>query len=150
MTAEPTEDLQPLHITATDPDRDTSQDRFPFYLGDDNTVLIGTRPKMAVLLRLVAAMGDDADPFAQASAFDLFLDKVLDAESVKHIRARMEDDDDELDLDHPLISQLFQTLVGVWYGTRPTGGRRGSAASPSQSGRRSTARSQSRARTRSS
>lgn len=144
MTAQGTEDVQALHITAPEPTRDTTQDRFPFYLGNDDTVLTGTRPKMAVLLRIVAAMGDDSDPLAQAAAFDLFLDKILDVDSVAYVRARMEDDDDDLDLDHPLIEQMFQTLVGVWYGTRPTGGRRGSAASPSRSGKRSTVRSRSR------
>lgn len=146
MSAAPDEDLQPLHITAPAPTRDTTQDRFPFYLGDDDTVLTGTRPKQAVLLRIVGAMGDDSDPMAQAAAFDQFLDKVLDGDSVAHLRGRMEDDDDDLDLDHPLVVQMFETLIGVWYGprARPTGGRRGSSVPPSRSGTRSTARSRSR------
>lgn len=146
MSAAPDEDLQPLQITAAEKPRDTTHDRFPFQLGDDDTVLIGTRPKMALLLRVVGALSDDTKPAEQAMAFDQFLDRVLDTESVTYLRTRMEDPKDDLDLDHPLVEQMFRTLIEVWYGAsaRPTGGRRGSSAPPSRSGKRSTARSRSR------
>lgn len=144
------EDLQPVRIHGTGQTRDTTHDRFPFYLGDDDTVLIGTRPKMATLIDLVGLMSDETDELAQVAAYNEFLDEVLDADSVAYLRGRFRDRDDLLDLDHPEVQQMFRTLVEVWYGkpARPTGGRPGSAGSPARTGRRSTARARSQGSTR--
>lgn len=142
MTTTP--EVIPTRIGGGDSGRDTTNDRYPFQLGDDDTVLIGTRPPIALLLRLIAGMEDDTNLMAMAATYNEFLDKVLDDASAKRVRDRMEDPADELDLDHPDLKAMFTHLIEVWYQVRPTGGRRGSAASSSRTGKRSTARSGSR------
>lgn len=147
----PTEEVEPFRIVAAEEKRDTTNDLYPFMLPDEDTVLTGRRPKTAVLIRLVGGMLDDGNPLRQAATFDEFLDKVLDEKSVAHLRERMEDPDDVLDIDHAYVKAMFQHLVGIWYGptARPTGGRRASSASSSRTGKRSTARARSGGSTRS-
>lgn len=144
--------LQPVRIGGAASGRDTTLDRFPFYLGaTDETVLIGTRPPIATLLRLVSVMQDEGNVMAMAAAYNEFLDEVLDEPSAAYLRKRMEDKDDELDLDHPDLHEMFKHLVAVWYGGggpgRPTGGRGASSPPSSTTGKRSTARSRSKAST---
>ena len=147
MTTQPDEEMEPVRVGGGTSSRNTIHDRFPFYLGDDDTVLIGTRPKMAVLIDLVAGMTDDGDPMRQAAVFNEFLSEVLDEDSEAYLRSRLRDREDDLDLDHPDIEAMFKTLVGVWYGARPTGGRRGSSAPSARTGKRSTVRARSGAST---
>lgn len=131
-----------LQLAGANEDRDKTNDRVPFQLGDDDTVYHGKRPKMAVLLKVAAALDDESSPFAQAQAFDRLIDKVLEPESVEALRERLENEDDELDLDSPGIENMFQTLMGLWYGG-PTGKRPASRGSRPRTGRRSTVRARS-------
>ena len=130
-------DGEVLQFAGADEDRDRSNDHVPFQLAGDDTIYEARRPKIAVLLRCVKALGDDQDELAQVAAFDDLLDRILEPESAAALRERLEDDDDDLDLDSPGIANMFQTLVGLWYG-RPTGRRPASRRSPSRTGRRST------------
>lgn len=146
MTADQIEQT-PLRITAPQEERDTTHDRVPFYLGeDDDTIYTAVRPKMAVLLDVAEAVADDSNEMAQAAAFKTLLQQVLDAASYSSIRMRLMDPKDELDLDHPLIQQMFRDLVGLWYGG-PTGRPAGSSRSRGTTGRRSTVRRRSPAGT---
>lgn len=132
-----------LQFAGADDKRDKTSDRQPFRLAGDDTVYVGQRPKMAVLLNLAKAMADDTDQMAQAAAFDTMLEKVLDPESAAAMRDRLNDEDDDLDLDSPGIVNMFQTLLGLWYGrptTRPAASRRPS----SRTTKRSTGRSRSK------
>lgn len=151
MTAETTEpaylETEVAQLPGADTDRDTSQDRPPFRLGDDDTVLIGKRPKLAVLLKLMNVMNNDADPMAQAAGLDQFIDRVLTDESAAYLRSRLEDEDDDLDLDSPGFSMMFQYLVGLWY-AGPTGSPAGSPRSRTRTGQRSTGRRPSKGKTR--
>lgn len=129
-----------LQFAGADTSRDKTSDRQPFRLEGDDTVYTARRPKMAVLLRLVSLMSDDSNEFAQAAAFDSMLEKILEPDSAAALRARLEDDEDDLDLDSPGIANMFQTLLGLWY-QRPTGPRRSSPRPSSRTTKRSTARS---------
>lgn len=142
QTPEP--DMEPTRIGGGASTRNKVHDLYPFQLGDDDEVLIGTRPKMAVLLDLVGGMTDDTNPVAQAATFNEFIGEVLDEPSETYLRTRLADREDDLDLDHPDIEAMFKHLVGVWYGAHPSGGRRGSSTSSARTGKRSTARARSR------
>ena len=131
-----------LQFAGADDKRDKTSDQQPFRLAGDDTVYVGQRPKMAVLLNLAKAMADDTDPMAQAAGFDSLLEKVLTEESAAGIRARLEDETDDLDLDSPGIVNMFQTLLGLWYG-RPTTRPRASQRPSSRTTKRSTGRSRS-------
>lgn len=144
MTQAEYDEADVLQFAGGDDDRDTTNDRVPFRLGEHPDVLIGSRPKMAVLLDVMAALNDDSDEAAQALAFSELLEEVLEPDSVEAIRGRLRDRNDTLDLDSPGIQQMFKTLVGLWY-EGPTGKGRGSRPSPARTGRRSTARARSRA-----
>lgn len=136
------EEAEVLQFGGADTSRDKTNDHVRFYLGDegeDPTIYQARRPKMAVLLTMANALMDDGDPIKQAAAFDGLMAKILEPESEAALRARLEDPDDDLDLDSPNIETMFRTLVGLWYG-RPTGKPAGSPRSPSRTGRRSTAR----------
>lgn len=145
-TTTTTED-EPVLIVGGDPTRDTSNDRFPFRLGaTDDKILTATRPKMATILDMVDSLFNEANPVAQASAFNDLLSEVLDDASEKHVRARLRSKDDDLDLDHPDLQAMFKTLLAMWYPqARPTGGRPGSSRPSARTGKRSTARSRSKA-----
>lgn len=127
----------PLQINSGADDRDTSDDRIPFRLDDDPTILTATRPKMAVLVRILATLGDDSNPLRQAVELEGLLDYVVDKESATHLRGRFLDPDDAVDL--LALGPIIQTLAGRWYGG-PTGGRAGSRTSPPRTGKRSTVR----------
>jgi hypothetical protein len=131
-----------LQLAGADSDRDKTNDHVPFQLGDDETVYHGRRPKMAILLKVAAALDDDSNPMAQAMAFDRLIEKVLEPDSAAALRERLEDEDDDLDLDSPGIQSMFQTLMGLWYGG-PTGKRPASRGSRPRTGRRSTVRARS-------
>lgn len=143
MTAQPTFDpIDVIQLPGADTDRDTTHDVVPFQLGDNPQVLVGKRPKLAILLDLVSLLMDDTKPMAQAAGLREFIDVVLDDESAKHLHARLSDPKDDLDLDSPGFTMMFQTLVGLWY-QGPTGGPRGSSRSPARTGKRSTVRKRS-------
>lgn len=136
-----------LQFAGAEENRDKSNDHQPFRLAGDDTVYHARRPKSAILLKLMAALGDDNDGMAQVMAFDNLLGKILQPDSEKALRDRLEDEADDLDLDSPGIEQMFKALVGLWYGG-PTGRPPASRRSPSRTGKRSTVRARSGASTR--
>lgn len=119
------------------PETDDPTRLIPFVIAGDDTPLLGVRPKMAVLLRVMAALGDDKNPLRQAVTLERLLDKIVDEASAEHLRARFYDDDDHLDLD--ALGPIVQALVGKWYGG-PTGKPSGSAPARKRSGTSSTGR----------
>lgn len=143
MTTE-TEEPVVLQFAGAETDRDTTNDHVPFQLADDDTTTYhARRPKMAILLKVATALNDDSDPIKQAGSFHDLIGRVLEPESAEALHARLEDEDDDLDLDSPGIENMFKTLVGLWYGG-PTGKPRASRSSPSRTGRRSTVRARSK------
>jgi DNA-binding protein len=136
-----------LQFAGADEDRDKTNDIVPFRLAGDDTVYVGQRPKMAVLLEVLSVLNDDTDEMAQAMAFGNLLEDVLQADSVTALRKRLTDRTDELDLDSPGIEQMFKTLVGLWYGG-PTGKAPASRPSRARTGRGSTVRARSKGSTR--
>ena len=144
VAPEPEEDATVLQFAGAETDRDKTNDHVPFQLGDDPTIYHGKRPKMAVLLKVAAVLDDDTDPLKQATSFNDLIEKVLEPESAEALHERLLDEDDDLDLDSPGIENMFQTLVGLWYG-RPTGKRPALRGSQPRTGRRSTVRARSRA-----
>lgn len=121
------------------PDPDTLT--IPFTLDTNPHVLIGTRPKMAILMRIVTTLADDSNEMAQLASLYRLLEKVLDADSLVHLNSRFDDEADDLDL--PAIGPILQMLVGRWYGG-PTGKPSPSANSRRRTTSGSTARKRSR------
>ena len=124
------------------PEHDGEGAIIPFRLDDDEKVLVAVRPKMAILVRVLAALGDDSNPMKQAIELERLLDKVVDEDSATYLRERFLDPEDDLDL--PVLGPVIETLVGKWYGG-PTGKRPGSPGSRSRSGPSSTGRRRSKA-----
>lgn len=148
MTVQPAYDASDvLQLPGGDTDRDTTHDVVPFQLGENPHVLVAHRPKLALLLDLVGVMTEDTNPVAQAASLQQFIDVVLEKESAAHLHKRLRDPADDLDLDSPGFTMMFQTLVGLWY-QGPTGGRSASSRSPARTGKRSTVRKRSQATTR--
>jgi hypothetical protein len=116
--------------------------------GDDHT-LVGVRPKMAVLIRVLAALNDNSNELRQAMVLTQMISKVVDEDTADYLNARLDDPDDDFDIiaaddsDGPCLIDIFRTLVGLWY-EGPTGGPRGSGQSRKRSGRSSTVRQPSR------
>jgi hypothetical protein len=139
MTEDDTGGPAPLVIKT--PEQDADGAIIPFRLDDDEKVLTAVRPKMAILVRVLAALGDDSNPMKQAIELERLLDKVVDEDSAAHLRERFYDTDDDLDL--LVLGPVIETLVGKWYGG-PTGKRPASPGSRSRSGPSSTGRRRSR------
>ena len=138
VTPSPADDgVLTFHVPERD-DRDELA-RVPFRLDDDDFVLTAIRPKQARLLNIVKQVGslDNLDNLAVVSVLDDLMGLILTPESVEHLQARFDDDDDEADLD--VLEPILKQLVGLWYG-RPTGKQPGSSRPPSRTGRRSMGR----------
>lgn len=148
-TAELGYDPADVHVLPAGGDeRDRSNDRPPFMLGEgSDVVLVGKRPKLSVLLKLMAVMSNDADPLGQAAGLESFISKVLMPDSAEHVHGRLDDEDDDLDLDSPELILMFEYLVGLWYGG-PTRSGAASRRSSSRTGQRSTGRRPSKGKTR--
>lgn len=139
-----------FRVDAEDEDTPTlDPDEFPFTLGragepvEGAKVLIARRPKAAVLMRLASVDPHTKDLSTMVRVIDTFLDHVLDKESREYVRGRFDDPDDDWDVD--LLVPVINACKARWYG-RPTGRATGSSGSPNSRGKRSTARSSSRAR----
>lgn len=123
------------------------RDRVPFTLDDDDTIFWATKPKTAVLLNLGVAAANTVltdDDESKLRLYDLWIDSVLDDESGRYLRRRFFDRDDTWDVD--MLDPVMEALGQRWY-ARPTGGQSGSAGLPRTTGRRSTGRSRSKAKT---
>jgi hypothetical protein len=137
-----------LHFEDPNADRDRTGDRQPFRIGDDDTILWARRPKLAALINIAARIGD-ADDIAMAGAALDFLQVIVEgpvydqdgttllSDSRGYLTDRIEDEDDDLDID-ALIPPM-EHFLGQWYG-RPTGPRAASARSRKRTGTRSTVR----------
>lgn len=145
----------PLIIAAQPGDTDglSTPKIVPFQLDGDDRVLIGTRPKTAVMIRLVTTMADDSNPMQQVQGLNHLLRYIVDADTLAYLYGRLEDLDDTFDFlpdsEHPEMPSLMnvlKTLLGVWYGGK-SGKQPGSAASPRRTGTSSTAKRPSRAST---
>lgn len=137
-----TETTGPEPLVIETPEQDADGSVIPFRLDDDEKVLTAVRPKMAILVHVLAALGDDANPLRQAVELERLLDKVVDKESAAHMRERFLDPEDSLDL--MILGPVIETLVGKWYGG-PTGKRPASPGSRMRSGTSSTGRRRSQA-----
>lgn len=104
----------------------------------DGVPLQVRKPKGAFFVQLATKMG--GSELAQAAAVDEVLDKVFDDESREHVRARLDDDEDDFDVEE--FGAILQRLRSVW-GKGRGGSASGSKSQPRKSGRRSTARSRS-------
>lgn len=122
--------VAPIVVDTSGNEPDPATLRIEFTLDDDPTILVGVRPKMAVLMQIVTRLADDSNQMAQLAALYTLLKKVLDEDSHAHLDARFSDEDDDLDL--PVVGPILQMLVGRWYGG-PTG-----KPSPSANSRRRT------------
>lgn len=143
MTAETTEQAPPPiaegALLIQTPTHDDEHKRVPFQLDDDPTVLIGTRPKMAVLIDVVDRFGDvdTMEALHAVATLKELVPVVMDQASVDHLNARFLDPADTLDLD--VLEPIIESLLGLWF-ARPTGRPGSSAGSPSATGPRSTAK----------
>ena len=100
-------------------DHDPAHDLIPFQLQDkdgtlDPVVCTATRPKMAVLLRVMAAMGiAETNPMQAAVQMENLLDRIVDADSAAHLRGRMLDSDDYLGFEFTLGVLLESKPINV-------------------------------------
>jgi hypothetical protein len=95
------------------------------------------RPKSAFFVH-IAKMETGSDE-EKVRSVDTILDRVFDEDSAQHLRDRMDDDDDDFDIED--VGKIVQRLQEVWAPGRPTGSSRGSARRSGNPSRRSTARS---------
>lgn len=108
-----------------------------FTLADDPEVLLTAyKPKAAILLPIASLLNNAKhDELAEAQAIDMFLDMVLAAESRDYIKGRLNDPEDDLDVDD--LTPIIEWLQGQW-SERPTGSRAGSSPRSRTNGKRST------------
>lgn len=135
---------------ALSPGEEPAGTRTPFQIIGDSTVLYAVKPKQGVLLALgrsVASLEETEDPAVQMAAYDQFMDVVLAPETRVYLESKFADPDHEWDL--PILEPVMKGLIGAWF-AGPTGARPGSAPSPRATGKRSTGRARSRARTQTS
>lgn len=136
-----TPDPQPAPVVIGAAEVDHTNDLVPFLAtADDEVTCTATKPKMAILLKVLAALGDE-NPLTQALALDQLLGYVVDEPSAVHLRTRFEDPKDDLDI--LFLGDLMQTMVGRWFGD-PTGAVSGSRRSQKRTGGSSTARRRSK------
>lgn len=102
----------------------------------DGDKVRAVQPKGAFLLDL-AALSASASELEQSRVITLFVDKVFDADSKALIHDRLNDDDDDFDVDD--LTPVIHWLQELWTG-RPTGPPSASRRRSQKSGRRSTAR----------
>ena len=101
----------------------------------DGKALSATKPKDAFTVKLGGLA--TGTPQQQIEANDLLLDRVFDEKSAKHLRKRLDDDDDDFDMDD--MGNIVKWLLEGW-SDRPTGRSGGSPKGSKRTGRRSTAR----------
>lgn len=116
-----------------------------FRLDDDDEVLTAVRPKMAIMMKLGRSIGHAQEStdaaLAAMDAVDIFISHCLVEESSAYVTTRLDDAEDDLDIEH-MLNAITQVL-GLWYQRPPTSppGSSGPRRSP---GRRSTVRARSR------
>lgn len=105
----------------------------------DGETLYARRPKTNAFLAL-ADFADSDDAYVQIRGVRTFMEECLIPESRGVIQERLDDPDDEFDLDDivPIINWLIEEMSA-----RPTGRPTASSGRPKRTGNRSTARSRS-------
>ncbi len=105
----------------------------------DGEQLWARRPKAAKLIEIMRMvnMEDSTDP-SNVDALDEFLDQVMEPDTAARLRERMDDADDDFDIDTLVV--IMEGLQETW-SARPTGSGSASPAPPARkrSARRSTA-----------
>lgn len=120
-------------------DSKTSADRKVIDFDLDGDTLYARRPKTNAFLALAEYQNND-DPYAQIRGVRTFMEECLIPDSRGIIQERLDDPDDDFDLDDiiPIINWLIEELS-----TRPTGRPTASSGRPRRTGNRSTARAHS-------
>lgn len=114
----------------------------PFKVDDE--MFMARRPKGGQLLAMTRGVTnmDALDDLGQAHLIDDFLDICMEADTADRLRERMEDPEDNFDVDD--LAAIVQALQAVWGKGRP--GRSGtSSRQPRRTGRSSTGRARKRA-----
>jgi len=145
MTTDPTP-LVPDPMEFTSPDRERERTLFRI----DGEDFYALKPKGGQMLRLgieAAAIqqrtGGTGDvDLSDALIIDGFMDTCFEPETTDRLRERLEDPDDNFDID--TLMEVMQALERAW-GRRPTGRSGGSSQRRPRSGRTSTARARSKA-----
>lgn len=79
------------------------------------------QPKKRWLMTAAAGLSADADPEVQAAAYrqvEELLLRCMTEEGAEHLRARLEDPDDVVDVEQ--VMEVFQELMGAASGLPPT------------------------------
>lgn len=132
MTAQPLDFHSPARVL----------EETPFMLDDEPMVAI--KPKGGQLLSLAKdiRLMADTDPLAQTEIIDRFMAMCMTPDSSRRITERLEDPDDDFDVD--TLTVIIQRLQEVWT-DRPTTPSPGSSRRRGTTGRGSTGRVPSRA-----
>lgn len=104
----------------------------------DGQPVTATQPKTAWQIGLIRKYPNASEDEFAFLTVDETLEKVFDPESLKHLRARLDDDDDDFDYDD--IVAVGRWLREQWNDADPTGQPTGSSGRRSRTGGRSTAR----------
>lgn len=146
MTTQPADDnVEPLlapGMDFTSAPREVTRTLFRI----DGEDFYAVKPKAGVLMGLMldGQAAEGGDEMAQVRIIEAFIDTTLEPDSGDRIRARLEDPDDDFDVD--TLAEVITALQGAW-GRRPTTPSRRSSRSPRRTGRTSTGARRSPART---
>lgn len=125
----------PNVLDFTTPDKGTNARPWQQMTLDGHPVMV-RQPKNSFWLGMAERMTDE-DPMTQMAAANEFLFTVFDEASREHIKARLDDDEDDFDVDE--LGEVLTKLQGVW-GKDRGGSRSGSQGSSRGRTTRSTAR----------
>jgi hypothetical protein len=103
----------------------------------DGETLHAIMPKAGQMLAMTRAIEGLPDDLAEMKLIDSFLELCLDEPSRDRLRERLDDPEDDFDLD--TLTDLMNQLKEVW-ADRPTGPSTASSQRPRRTGRASTAR----------
>lgn len=103
----------------------------------DGHPVTATKPKDAFIKTMGLMEGGGSD-LAKLEAIDLWLERVFDTASAAHLKARLDDADDDFDLED--MGQVNAKLLEVW-ADRPTTRPSASRGRQRSTGKPSTARS---------
>lgn len=147
MTAEPTPDL-PVLVTVTPTHHE--QQAFLAEVADDGTLLKVLVPPKKWFLKYGRIASDEAAMQEAVQAgldpVQMFIDKCLDTKSGTYVQGRLDNDDDDFDVDdlNPIIEALQKFVIP----NRPTMPPNGSGRRSPRSGTNSTVRARGKGSTR--
>lgn len=103
----------------------------------DGETLHAVKPKGGQMLAMARAIEGLPDDLAEMKLIDSFLELCMDEPSRDRLRERLDDPEDDFDLD--TLTELMDRLKEAW-ADRPTGPSRSSSPPRKRTGRASTAR----------